>query len=445
MVGTGGDTVRYGPGEVLVRLYRRYGPVVRWGFGPYRFAALLGPRANEFVFAHDATFRVREASAGLVPVDGPTSLVVSDGADHRRRRRLVQPALYHKRIDGYVAIMARCADEVIDAVRDGQAIDIHAAMQGALRRSTLQSLFGEHISVHADEFGAYLRPMLNLLDLLPQIVDGHRTLRTPRWRRAVTARSRVDARVYAEIARVREHGPDEQDHVLGELVHGRDHDGDGLNDLEVRDQVVTLIAAGYATTSAALTWAVYALATHTEVLRTARDEVDSVLGRRAPSAADLRALPYLSAVVQETLRLYPPAVVSGRHVAEEFEFDGTRVRAGTTLLISPYVTHRSADVFDDPLSFRPERWATGSGGDTPGPSEFLPFGGGRHRCVGSAMAVTEITVMLARLLARIDVRLPPRQIRATGFASMRPRDGLPVVVRHRSSREISSTTTDGPR
>lgn len=244
----------------------------------------------------------------------------------------------------------------------------------------------------------------------------------------MAARERLDRRIYAEIDRARS-APTEQDHVLATLVHGRDGDRAGLGDQEVRDQVVSLIAAGHETTSAAAGWLAYAVGALQPVRDRAAIEVTRVLGDREPTAGDLTAMVYLQAVVSETLRLYPPAVVSARYVMTGFEFAGRQIRPGTLLLFSPYVTHRMPEVYEDPHSFRPERWITPDGAlRRMAPHEFMPFGGGAHRCIGSVMARTQLNVLLARILAAPTYTVVPQRLRATGFAAMRPRDGLRVTV-----------------
>lgn len=244
----------------------------------------------------------------------------------------------------------------------------------------------------------------------------------------MAARARLDDRIAAEIVRART-APTGQDRVLATLLHGRDRDDAGLSDQEVRDQVVTLIAAGHETTSAAAAWMTYQVGTHSQVWDRAAAEVRIVLGGREPTAADLAGMVYLQAVVCETLRLYPPAVLLPRYVVAGFEFAGRRIHPGTMLMISPYVTHRMPEVFADPLAFRPERWITAKGTlRRISPHEFLPFGGGAHRCIGSVMATTQLSVLLARLLARLAYRVDAQPIRATGLAAMRPRGGLRVTV-----------------
>ena len=421
-------TVTYPPGEALRWAGRHFGPVVQTGAGRHRYAYLLGPEANRFVFAHDELFTMHEAMAGLIPVDGPTSLVVSDGPDHQRRRRLVQPAMHRRQVDGYVATMVHHADTELARWQSGTEVDAYQSLRAAIRRSTIEALFGPEFARDEPQIAKDLQPLLDLVDRLPDSINVHRRLRTPLWRRAMAARERLDRRIYAEIDRIRS-APTEQDHVLATLVYGRDGDDAGLSDLEVRDQMVTLIAAGHETTSAAAAWMTYSVANHPQARDQAAAEVAHVLDGREPTAGDLRDMVYVQAVVAETLRLYPPAVVSARYVQTGFEFAGRQIRPGTMLLFSPYVTHRMPEVYEAPQSFRPERWITPEGAlRRMSPDEFLPFGGGAHRCVGSVMATTQLSVLLARLLVGPSFTVVPQRIRATGFAAMRPRDGLRVNV-----------------
>ncbi len=393
------DVVRFRQADLLLALHRRFGPVVR--VGPYTY--LLGPEANRFVFANSELFGVEQAFRSLVPVDGPTSLIVSDGEDHRRRRRLVQPALVHRQIANYVPVMRANAEAALDAWRPGDTVDVYQEFRRAIRRSTIQALFGTELAQDADFFGAHLQLLINLIDRNPVVVTMLRRANAPAWRTAMRARRAVDARVYRAIEEARERGAAEDDHVLASLVHGKDDDG--LSDLEVRDQVVTLIAAGYETTSAAMAWSVFNLLRHKGMWERAAD--DEFLGN----------------VVNETLRLYPPAVVSARTALQDFELAGKRIKRGTFLLYSPYVTHRLAEVWPDPLRFDPDRWER-----KPAPHEFLPFGGGPHRCIGAGLAVTELTVMLKALLARPKPVLLDQRITPVSVAAMRPKQGIKVRV-----------------
>lgn len=416
--------VRYWPVELLLRRALRRGPVLCGRLGRDRYAYLIGPEANALVFAHDEWFSFAEAMAALVPVDGPTSVVVSDGDDHARRRGALRPSLAPRSVDGYLAVMTRSADEAVASLRPGEAVDAYALFRAAIRRSTLRALFGDAMAADADALGEALQPLLDLVDQLPQLVAVQRRLRLGRWRRAMRARAEVDAYVHARIAEARR-GEAVAGSTLELLVNGRDGEGSGLREDEIRDQVVTLIAAGYETTSAAMGWAAYLLATHPQWQERARTEVREVVGDRVPTPAEVKALPVVGAIVAETLRLYPPAAVSARHVVTPFEFAGARIEPGTTVLYSPYATHRDPRVWDAPEEFRPERWLAD---ERPAPEAYLPFGGGGHRCLGSGLATVELTVMVARLVARGSFRLAGPRPKARSMTAMRPHGGVAIAL-----------------
>ncbi|WP_156688877.1 cytochrome P450 [Mycobacterium sp. Marseille-P9652] len=420
--------MRYPPGEALLALHRRRGPVIDSGLGRHGYTYLLGPEANKFVFANADAFSWRETFQNLAIADGPTALIVSDGDDHRRRRSVVAPGLRHRQIQDYVATMVSTIDGVIDGWRPGDRLDVYQECRSAVRCSTAESLFGPRLAAHSDFLGEQLQPLLDLTHRLPQVVALERRVRSPGWRRATAARRRIDEVVDAAIDEARR-APRQDDHMLTMLIEGRGDEGYALSDNEIRDEVVSLITAGYETTSGALAWAVHSLLSYPGAWDTAADEVRRVLGGRPPAAGDLPALTYMNGVVHETLRLYPPGVISARRVMRDLSFDGRRIRAGRLLIFSPYVTHRLPELWPEPTAFRPRRWDPEAPGyRKPAPHEFIPFSGGLHRCIGSVMATTEMTVMLARLLARTTLRLPPQRIRAANVAALRPKPGLTVEV-----------------
>ncbi|POX80706.1 cytochrome P450 [Mycobacterium kansasii] len=411
----------YLPGEALLALYRHRGAVVDAGVGRHGFVYLLGAEANKFVFANADAFSWRETFESLVPVDGPTALIVSDGEDHRRRRSVVAPGLRHRQVQDYVQTMVCTIDAVIDTWRPGQRLDLYQEFRSAVRRSTAESLFGPRLAAHSDFLRAQLQPLLDLTHRPPQLMRLQRRLNSAAWRRAMAARRRIDDLVDAVIADARARpGPD--DHMLTTLI-------DTLSDNEIRDAIVSLITAGYETTSGALAWAAHALLTLPGAWETVAREVDRELGGNPPAADDIGSLTYLNGLVQETLRLYSPGVISARRVMRDLVFDGHRIRSGRLLIFSAYVTHRLPEIWPAPREFRPQRWDPDSPDyRKPAPHEFIPFSGGLHRCIGAVMATTEMTVMLARLVARTTLRLPAQRIRAANFAALSPKPGLTVEV-----------------
>ncbi|HWT47368.1 MAG TPA: cytochrome P450 [Mycobacterium sp.] len=420
--------MRYPPGEALLALYRRRGPVINSGVGRHGYTYLLGAEANKFVFANANAFSWRRTFENLALVDGPTALIVSDGDDHRRRRSVVAPGLRHAQIQNYVQTMVYTIDTAIDGWRPGQRLDIYQQCRSAIRRSTAESLFGQRIAVHSDFLGEQLQPLLDLTHRLPQVVQLGQRINSPGWRRAMAARKRINELIDAQISAARlEPRPD--DHMLTMLINGRGDEGYALSDDEIRDSIVSLITAGYETTSGAMAWAIYTLLSLPGAWDTAAEEVHRVLGGGPPTAGDLDALTYLNGVVHETLRLYPPGVISARRVMRDLWFDGYRIPAGRLLIFSPYVTHRLPELWPQPTEFRPLRWDPNAPDyRKPAPHEFIPFSGGLHRCIGAVMATTEMTVMLARLLARTKLRLPAQRIRAHNLAALAPRPGLTVDI-----------------
>ncbi len=427
--------VPYRPGELLLALYRRRGPVINSGVGRHGIVYLLGPEANKFVFANADAFSWRETFENLALVDGPTALIVSDGEDHRRRRSVVAPGLRHRQVQEYVQTMVSAIDTVIDGWRPGQRLDVYQHCRSAVRRSTVESLFGPRLAAHSDVLGEQLQPLLELVEekkqkgeQLPRVVRLQARVNAPAWRRAMAARRRIDDLVDTQIASARA-DPRPEDHMLGMLITGRGDEDYSLSNNEIRDQIVSLISAGYETTSGALAWALFTLLSLPGAWDAAAEEVRRVLGGRPPTAADLDRLTYLNGVVHETLRLYPPGVISARRVMRDLSFDGHTIRAGRLLVFSPYVTHRLPELWPEPTEFRPQRWDAGAVDyRRPAPHEFIPFSGGMHRCIGSVMAITEMTVMLARLVARTTLRLAAQRIRAGNVAALRPKPGLTVDV-----------------
>jgi cytochrome P450 len=414
----------------LARLHRRYGPVVDFGYRfPIRAVCLFGPEANKHLLADNAdNFLWAEAFRLLEVVDGPTALVMSDGGEHRRRRRLVQPAFAVKRVDAHLDLIVAELDRTLAGWRPGRRLDAHAELRAAVRRIVVRALFGDQMGAVADEIGDRLEPALRYVQRTPLSrldVD----LRWNGYGRARAAASAVDELILGEIARRRREGVDaiaSPDTLSALLVAADEVDGgeEPLADAELCDQIRSLIAAGYDTTSSAAGWLVHALGSNPSVLAALRNEVRDTIGDRAPTVDDLRAMPLVDGVVRETLRLWPPGVVSGRTAIDDFEVLGYRIAAGSTVLYSPYITHRLPEVWGDPEEFRPERWQDGE----PVPYSFVPFGGGYRKCIGFALATLELQVLAVRLAQRVSWTLDQPTARPSGVATFVPKGGVPITI-----------------
>jgi hypothetical protein len=419
-------------GGTLLALERRYGPVVDVGHGPARIVLAFGAEANEALLSDQAAHLAwGPAMWPLEVVDGPTALVLSDGDDHRRRRRLVQPAFSVRRVEAKAALIAEEIDRVLDAWTPGRRLVAHDDLRAGVRRIAVRSLFGDDLGERADAVGDVLEPALRHLQRFPRVdVD----LPFTGYGRALRGRRAADEIVRAEIARRRAAaGPDGPGgaggaggghDVLSALLAGADDEV--LSDDEVLDQVRSLIAAGYDTTAGAAAYVVHELGNHPDVLAAVRAEVAGVVGDRPPTVDDLRRLPTVDGVVREVLRLWPPGFVAGREVVESFDLLGHRIPAGRRVMYSAYVTGRLPTLWDEPDRFDPSRWAPGA--PEVGPYAFVPFGGGGRRCIGFALATLELQVLVVRLAQRVRWTLERPVTRPVGVATAVPAGGVPIVV-----------------
>lgn len=414
----------------LEHLYETYGPVVDVGYRvPIRLVYLMGVEANRYILSEKPeNFTWAEAFSMLEVVDGPTALVLSDGPEHRRRRRLVQPAFALKRVDAHLDLAVREIDRTLDGWVPGRRLDAFGELRATVRRIVVRALFGEHLGDVADHIGEQLEPALRYVSRTPlSRVDVD--LPFLPYGRAVRARKAVDAVVLAEIERRRREGVDattSPDTLSALLAAADEAEGSDapLTDLEILDQIRSLIAAGYDTTSSAAAWLVHALGANPTAWRDLRTQVLDTIGDRVPTVDDLRAMPLVDGVVRETLRLWSPAAFSGRRAVDDFELYGCTIPGGSMVLYTPYITHRLPDVWGDPLAFRPERWADGE----PEPFAFVPFGGGYRKCLGFALATLELQVLAVRLAQRVTWRLERPDARGAGVANFAPEGGVPVTV-----------------
>ena len=411
---------------VMQALHARYGPVVDFGYRSNRMVLVFCAEANEHVISKAAhCFEWGEAMQALVAVDGPTALVVSDGDDHKRRRRLVQPAFSIKRIDAHLGLVVTEVDRALATWRPGASLDAAASLREAVRRIVVRALFGEELGAEADRFGELLEPGLQYVQKMPQQRFEH-DLRINRYARVQRSNRAADELVLAEVARRRGAGIDEDAHpdTLTALLAGVD--GETLTDAELLDQVRSLMAAGFDTTSGAAAWLVLELGRNPLAMAAVRAEVDAVLGDRAPTIDDLRALPLTLGAVQEVLRLWPPGPAAPRMSIAPSELHGMTIPADRMVLYSAYVTGRLPDLWPDPERFDPARWAPGA--PEPAPYSFVPFGGGSRRCIGFALATLELQVMAVRLAQQVEWRNRSTQVKPTGIATLTPKGGVPIEV-----------------
>lgn len=356
-------------------------------------------------------------------------LLTSEGELHQRQRRLIQPLFHHERIESYGAAMVAFAERAMAGWRDGQWMDVHAEMARLTLAIVASTVFDEDIGrTDAADVGRALHDVLENFDrLFSPFLPVLERLPLPSSLRYRRGKDTFDRTVGRMIAERRARGATGTD-LLSLLIRAQEDgvsDGDGrMSEGQVRDEAVTLFLAGHETTSNALTWTWHLLGSAPEAEATLHRELAEVLGGRRPSVADLPALRYVDAVLQESLRLRPPAWAIGRELVRDIDVGGVPVEAGSVLIVSPWLLHHDPRWWgEDVLEFRPERWL-----DPPGERPrhaFLPFGGGPRMCIGEGFARMEARLLLAAVARRWRFEPDPsHRVELQPVITLRPRTGV---------------------
>ena len=357
---------------------------------------LSDPEAVKQVFTGDPrVFHAGEGNQILEPVLGRNSVLVLDEKAHIGQRRLLLPPFHGERMQGYRQTMAEIAAREIESWPTGSPYALRPRMQAITLDIILSTVFGVGEGERTAELRAALRSFLDLTTnprvLLPVLLLGPERATKMGWfRRRIEA---VDRLIFREIAeRRRSEDLEERDDILSLLVAARHEDGSPMSDAEMRDELLTLLVAGHETTATALSWAVERLSRHPDKLGRLREEVEA--GEDA----------YLTATIQETLRLRPVVSIVLRRLTEAVEIGGYEIPAGASVAPCVYLVHANPDVYPDPLRFLPERFID----NPPGTYTWIPFGGGVRRCLGASFAQFEMAVVLEELVQRHGIR-PARQ------------------------------------
>jgi cytochrome P450 len=296
-----------------------------------------------------------------------------------------------------------------------------------------QTLFSSDISTEADEVGQALTTVLkHTIDRMQSLFDLAEILPLPENRRFYEALRTLDQVVYGMIKERRRSGRDTGD-LLSMLVFARDEEtGQSMSDKQLRDEVMTIFLAGHETTANALGWTWYLLSRHPEVTRRLEAELAEVLDGRTPTLDDLSKLNYTSMVIQEAMRLYPPAWIIGRNAVEADQIDGYDIPADSSIILSPYVTHRHPGFWDNPEGFDPERFSPQQTKDRPY-FAYFPFGGGPRLCIGNNFALMEAKLVLATVAQRYRLELVPgHPVEPEPLVTLRPKYGLLMTLRPRN-------------
>lgn len=396
---------RFG-GTFSVRL-SRIGPMVFFS----------DPASIKQVFASDRENTITQGrNVVLEPILGTKSLLVQEGAEHLARRKLMLPPFHGERMRAYEQSIERATVEEISNWPTGETVLSHPAMQRITLEVIMSAVFGVSDERH-DSLRAGLNRVLSstrspfafgltfpLLRKIPPYSSMLKSLRE------------TDRLIAAEISdRRADPTTEEREDILSMLVSARDEDGQGLDDIELRDQLMTLLLAGHETTATALAWCFDQLLRSPDAYERLRSEIDSDGGGD-----------WMEAVIAETLRVRPVVPMIGRELRKPMTLDGCDLEAGTSVMLSIYLAHTRPDVFEDPYRFDPSRFD----GIKPDTYSWIPFGGGTRRCIGAAFAQFEMRTVLRTILSSLDLApgsgSPDKMVRRN--VTLSPKNGSPVLV-----------------
>jgi len=395
------------PVQVLHYCREHYGPTFQLRLPPFNVVILTEPEAIRTVFASKGDdMHAGEVNRILRTIVGSHSVLLLDGKEHKRHRKLLMPSFHGERMRFYGETMAAITRDSIARWPKGEVFSLHQYTQNITLQIILRTVFGldegQELSELSESITHQLHLAENPLSILVMAAlagDAARDARAP-WKWILRRRDRTDALLYKQIEARRAEPDTGRRDVLAMLLQARDEDGQGMTDVELRDELMTALAAGHETTATSLAWALERILLHRPVYERLKSELMAAGGVDA-GPDTLAALPYLEATIKEVMRLRPVIPLVGRVLKQPITLGGYDLQPETAVAACIYLAHRNPDVYPDPDAFRPERFLDGQ----PDPASYLPFGGGIRRCIGAAFAIYEMKIVLATILAHTDLEL----------------------------------------
>ncbi|MBW4679773.1 MAG: cytochrome P450 [Microcoleus vaginatus WJT46-NPBG5] len=391
---------------------KRYGDIFTARLGKSKSIVFAShPQAIQEIFtAHPQQFDTGRVNQTIRPLVGDQSVFLIDGERHRRERQLLMPPFHGERMRTYNQLIRNITEQVTSRWSVGQTFLARDVMQDITLRVILHAVFGldegersrqlqHRLGQLMDMTGSPLKSSMLFFPFLQKDLGAW----SP-WGQFLRRQEQMNELLYAEIRERRENLDPSRTDVLTLLLLARDEAGEGMSDLELRDELITLLAAGHETTATALAWALYWVHRHPQVRERLVEELDNAGDNPEPTA--FFRLPYLSAVCQETLRIYPVVVITfARILNTPFQLMGYELEPETQLTACIYLTHQRPELYPEPKQFNPERFLNRQFS----PYEYLPFGGGSRRCLGLALAQFEMKLVLATVLSQWQLALVDSQ------------------------------------
>ncbi len=418
----------------IIRAFHAHGDLVRLRMGPIKYLLVSHPEAVHHILT-DNQRNYRKDTRGYKTMKKVVGegLLTSNGDFWLKQRRTVQPAFHRERIQAFADVMVQCTEEMVDAwqgaIARGEELDVHREMMRITLRIIGLTMMSVDLEKEASEIGDAVTTALVRTDELITAMPGADVWPTQKNKAFHDARKLL-GRYLNDIITTRRQQVLAGDEVPGDLLtmllEADDPEtGERMNDQQLFDEMMTIFLAGHETTANALAWTFRLLAQHPEHYATLEAEIDAA-GEAPLSMSDLSKLPFTKQVIQEAMRLYPPAWIIGRNSIDDDELLGVRIPGGTNHFISPWLLHRHPRYWEAPTEFRPERFA----GDPKFPKGlYIPFIEGPRQCIGKAFALMEAQLLLANIVRCVHVAMDPaRRVEAEPVITLRPLGGLPMTV-----------------
>ncbi|PSB01687.1 cytochrome P450 [Merismopedia glauca] len=394
------------PIPYLESMRRRYGSIYQdtfYGFPPT--VIVSEPQAIQEIFTADSQlFQSAASNKILEPLVGGNSLLLLDGKPHQQRRKLLMPQFHGERVKAYSQVISETTRKVMDRIPINQPFVARPTMQSISLEVILQAVFGLKEGKRYQEIKQILTEMLDVFNFpINASFFFFKNLQKDwgAWGKFMRQKEQLSKLLYTEIQERRQQDYAQGEDILSLLLSVKDEDGNSLSDVELKDELITMLFAGHETTAIALSWALYWIHYQPEVKEKLLAEINSLnLATLDPN--EIVKLPYLNAVCSETLRICPVAFFTfSRILQQPMKLMNYQVPKGTGLAVSIYLVHHRPDIYLEPQQFRPERFLERQFS----PYEYLPFGGGHRRCLGMVLALFEMKLVLTTILAHYSLNL----------------------------------------
>jgi cytochrome P450 len=427
--------IKRDPAGVFIQAALQFGDVVYFRIGPRRGYLITNPDDIRHVLQDNARNYHKSPLYDKLRMFLGNGLLTSEDGFWLRQRRIAQPAFHRQRMADLAGVMASAARDAAARWQPfasaGQPVDVDEEMMRLTRTVVVRALLG-----------ADLGPFTSTIDQAWTTINEHigasfwslgfDTLPTPKYRRFKAARAVLRGAVDHVIAE-RRRNPSNHDDLLSMLMARDEETGEAMTDEQLRVEVTTFLLAGQETTSLALTWTWYLLSQHPQARQRLESEIDAVLRGRPPVYSDLANLPYLRMVIDESMRLYPPAWGFSRQALADDRLGGFRLPRGWLAFVIPYVLHRLPAFWPNPDQFDPERFLPERSADRP-KFAYIPFGAGPRQCIGNQFALIETQLSMATFAQSYRLHLPPgHRADAWPLITLRPRFGMPMIIERRTA------------